>query len=327
MGKRFGWVLCIFVVLITMVFATQALAKTIKLKAVSAWPLRYPSVQTYKQWVKAVNEKSKGRIEIEIIGGPEVTPMPEQVGALKRGVFDILQTAAGYYMGMIPESEAFGLSRISPTEERENGFTGLMVEIHKKHGLMYLGRSQGLVPLGVLCLKNKITRPQELKGLKIRTVKIYDAFMRELGAVPVTIPVPEIYTSLERGLVDGFVQPLAGGFTRLGFHEVVNYIVKNYFYQIPSVILMNLKTLNKLPEQDRNLLTATLKEMEPLFVQQTRKIHDTEFQKAQEKGVKIIEFSPEDGKWFVDTAYRVSWENLAKKAPENVSKLRKLSTK
>ena len=132
MGKKIGWVIWIFIVSLTLVFAAQAVAKPIKLKAVTAWPLAYPSVDKFKEWVQKVNEMGEGRVEIDIIGGPEVTPMPEQIGALKRGVFDILLTAAGYYMGMIPEAEAFGLSRLSPPEERENGFSDLMVEIHKK---------------------------------------------------------------------------------------------------------------------------------------------------------------------------------------------------
>lgn len=327
MGKKFGWVMCIFMVSFTLVFAAQALAKPIKLKAVTAWPVKYTSVMKFNEWVQKVNEKGKGKIQIDIIGGPEVTPMPEQVGALKRGVFDILLTAAGYYMGMIPEAEAFGLSQLSPPEERQSGFSDLMVEIHKKNELMYVGRAMGLVPLGVLCTKKKLNRPQDLKGMKIRTVTIYDAFMRELGAIPVTIPVPEIYTSLERGIVDGFIQPLAGGFTRLGFHEVVNYIVKHYFYQIPTVILANLKSWNEVPEDGRKLMLDTLIELEKTEVAFYKAIHDEELQKAQEKGVKVIEFSPEDAKWFVDTAYRVSWENLTKKAPENAPKLRKLSSK
>lgn len=309
-----------------MVFTAQAMAKPIKLKAVTAWPLAYASVDAFKDYVKVVNEKMKGRIEIEIIGGPEVTPLFEQVGALKRGVFDILQTAAAYYMGMMPEAFAFGLSRITPTEERENGFYDLMAEIHNKNGLVYIGRSQGLVPLGVLCLKEKITGPADLKGKKIRSVKIYDTFMKEMGAVPVTLPVPEIYTSLERGLVDGFIAPLAGGFVRLGYHEVVKYIVVHYFYQLPGVFLANQRAWNKLPEQDRNMMISIAKEMEPSFVDHYRKIHDEELRRAIEKGVKTIEFSPQDAKYFLDTAYQVGWEELTKQSPEYAPKLQKLST-
>lgn len=327
MGKRFGWMVVGLMLSFMLVFTASAQAKVIRLKAITAWPVAYPSVDKFKEWVAKVNEKGKGKIEINIVGGPEATPMPEQIGALKRGVFDVLLTAAGYYMGTIPEAEAFGLSRLSPTEERKSGFSDLMVEVHKKHGLMYVGRGMGLVPLGVLCTNIKIDRPQQLKGQKIRTVIIYDAFMRELGAVPVTIPVPEIYTSLERGVVDGFVQPLAGGFTRLGFHEVVKYIVNHYFYQIPTVVLANEKSWSKLPDDSRKLLMDMIKEIEETTVAYYRDIHDKELKKAQELGVKLIEFSPEDAKWFVETAYRVGWENLSKKAPEYAPKLRQMSTK
>ncbi len=309
-----------------LVFASQVDAK-IRLRAVSAWPIGYPSVDKFREWVEVVNEKGKGRIEIDLIGGPEVTSMEEQIGALKRGVFEILLTASGYYMGMIPEAEAFGLSRLSPQEERANGFSDLMIEIHQKNGLMYIGRAMSQVPLGVLCINKKIERPQDLQGQKIRTVIIYDAFIKELGAVPATISVPEIYTSLERGLVDGFVQPLAGGFTRLGFHEVVKYIVNHYFYQIPTVALANLRAWNNIPEQDRELLIDTIKEIEITAAAYYKNIHDTELEIAQEMGVELIEFSPEDAEWYVNTAYRVGWDNLSKKAPDYTPQLRKLSDK
>ena len=131
--------------------------------------------------------------------------------------------------------------------------------------------------------------------------------------------------AVERGLVDGFIAPLAGGFVRLGYHEVVKYIVVHYFYQLPGVFLANPRNWNKIPEQDRNMMISMAKEMEPAFVKHYRQIHDTELKKAMEKGVKIIEFSPENAKYFLDTAYRVGWESLKKRAPENGPKLQKLS--
>lgn len=327
MMKRWGLFFLILAFAMGSFLSTNLQAAPVKLKAVTAWPVGFASVDKFREWVKIVNEKGKNIVEVDILGGPEVTPMPEQFGALKRGVFDLNLSAAGYYMGTVPEAEAFGLSRISPPEERQIGFYDLEDKIHEKHGIKYVGRTMGLVPLGVLCVNKKIERPQELKGMKIRTVIIYDAFMRELGAVPVTIPEPEIYTSLERGVVDGFVAPLASGFTKQGFHEVVKYIIKPYFYQIPTVLLANGKSWDKLPDDARKILVDSIKQIESTTVDYYRNIHETELKKAQELGVKVIEFSPEDAKWFVDTAYRVSWDNLAKKAPANVEQLRKLSVK
>jgi len=314
---------CLHLVSISKTFAQQP----ITIKALMAWPENYTSNGAFREWVKKVNELGKGKVMIKVIGGPEAIPLFEQIGALKRGVVDVVHTAAAYYMGVIPEVEAFGLSRLNPEEERARGFYDLMVEIHKAHGIMYLGRMQGVAPLGTLCTKVNLKSPRDLAGLKIRSVPIYDAFLKELKAVPVTIPVPEIYTALERGVVDGFIQPLAGGFTSLGFHEVVKYIVNHYFYQLPGTALMNLEYWNKLPQDTKNFLMDTIKENEKIIGKIFLSYHETELEKAQKGGVKLINFSPEDAKWFIETAYRMGWENLLKKSPKYGPRLKELSTK
>lgn len=326
-----GFLLILMALLIIsyfLIFPLEMFAQQpVMIKALMAWPENYTSNGGFREWVKRVNELGKGKVTIKVIGGPEAIPLFEQIGALKRGVVDVVHTAAAYYMGAIPEVEAFGLSRLNPEEERTQGFYDLMVEIHKNHGIMYLGRMQGVAPLGTLCTKVNLRSPKDLAGLKIRSVPIYDAFLKELKAVPVTIPVPEIYTALERGVVDGFIQPLAGGFTSLGFHEVVKYIVNHYFYQLPGIALMNLEFWNKLPKETKDFLMDTMKDNEKIIGKMFLSYHETELERAQKAGVKLINFSPEDAKYFIDTAYRTGWENLLKKAPKYGPRLKELSTK
>lgn len=327
MRKRMALFL-VLVVSLLLGFTSNGIAdKPITLKVVMAWPENYPPNFKFKEWVNKVNELGKEKVSIKIVGGPEAIPLFEQIGALKRGVVDIVNTAAAYYMDVLPEAEAFGLSMLSPEEERQKGFYDLMVEIHKGKGLMYLGRMQAVAPLGILCTNIRVKKPKDLAGQKIRSVVIYDAFVKELGAVPVTIPGHEIYTSLQRGVVDGSIWPLAGGFTSLGYHEVIKYIVDHPFYQLPTVALVNLDVWNKLPKDAQNLLLDTVKENERTIGKYYMALHETELQKAQAAGLELIRFSPEDANWFLETAYRVGWANLLKKSPKNVSRLKEVSTK
>ena len=320
-------ILAVFLVALICLLSEGFAQQSITIKALMAWPENYTSNAGFREWVKRVNEMGKGKVTVRVIGGPEAIPLFEQIGALKRGLVDVVHTAAAYYMGVIPEVEAFGLSRLNPEEERTRGFYDLMVEIHKAHGIMYLGRMQGVAPLGTLCTKINLKSPKDLAGLKIRSVPIYDAFLKELKAVPVTIPVPETYTALERGVVDGFILPLAGGFTNLGFHEVVKYIVNHYFYQVPGTGLMNLEFWNKLPQEIRDFLTDVTKENEKVLGKIFYSLHEKELENALKAGVKLINFSPEDAKFFIETAYRTGWENLLKKSPKYGPRLKELSTK
>ena len=299
--------------------------KPIILKAVTAWPGHQTTLVKFNEWIKQFNELAKGEVQINYIGGPEAIPYNEQAGALQRGVIDIACTAAAYHMGMIPEAEAIGISRLNYKEERERGFIDLLSQVYEKHDLKYLGRFQLGAPLGMICTNVLIKKPSELKGLKIRSVMIYDAFLKELGVIPVTVPWTEIYTSMERGLVDAFVGSMSGGFTSQGFHEVCKYVINHPFYNTPTLALMSLKTWNKLPEEYQDLLIQSVIDIEPEVDRFFRNSHEVELQKAKEAGVQIIEFSPEDAKWFLDTAYRVSWDNLLKKAPEYGPKLKEIA--
>jgi len=125
-----------------------------------------------------------------------------------------------------------------PTVEDENQFHPRVIEregvndflnkIHnQKVNAQYMGRLGVDLPF-MLFLNKPITQVSDLKGLKVRCSPTHIEFLKKVGAQPMVIPPPDVHTALERGVVDGFIQPLAGGFTRHGFHEVVKYIVKHY---------------------------------------------------------------------------------------------------
>ncbi len=305
-------------------FNAEALAQPIELKAISWGAKDHPLCAMIVEWVDRVNREAKGELNIKYLGGPEVIPTFEQVEALRKGVVQIVFTWASYYKALLPECDAYPLSKITATEERKpGGFYEFMVERHKSIGIVYIGRDH--YGSYFLWLTKPVTTPKDLVGMKLRTAALYDRFMRKLGAVPVTIATPDVYTSLERGMVDGAGYPLLGP-RETGWTEKLKYIIDHPFYGSSNgLILMNLDTWNKLPKPLQTKLIDLTTRFEPDVMAYYQKTDDKEWGELKKVGVKPIKFSPEDAKYYIDSAYQVEWEALEKKIPDVVPKLKKLT--
>jgi TRAP-type C4-dicarboxylate transport system substrate-binding protein len=232
-------------------------AQEVVLKAVTAWSRNLPFVDQYMDWIKRVNDKGKGKIRIDYVGGPEVYPSFEQLEPLKRGVFASIITSTAYVAGALPELNAtwFGFGA-SPAELRASGLvTALDKVTREKHGVTVTG-----LPLQMqfnLYLKRPI-EGANLSGLKLRSTPIYDPVLKGLGAATVTIPPADLLTALETGIVDGFAWP-AVAVTGPGYARAVKYKVTPPWWVGTDVALMNARAFDALsPELQKLLLDAMI---------------------------------------------------------------------
>lgn len=313
-----------FLIGLSLLNVSGGFAQPLELKAVSFLPKDHPLCAKAIDWVDRVNKEAKGELTVKYLGGPEVIPTFEQVEALRKEVVHINFNVAAYYKAMLPEGDAFHLSRVSFAEERKpGGFYDFMLERHNKLGIMYLGRWQ-YGPFN-LWLKDPAKTLKDLAGRKLRTAALYDRFMKELGIIPVTIPQPDVYTSLERGMVEGFGWPMLGP-RDYGWIEKCKYIIDYAFYpNMNATILMNLNVWNKLPKPLQTKLIGLTAKFESDVESYFKKEFEKEYEVVKQAGVKPIKFSPEEGKYYLDTAYRVEWEALEKKVPDLVPKLKQIT--
>jgi len=300
------------------------------LKAVTAWPSTVLESTNFLEFVDIVNsnaeEKYPGELEIQYIGGPEAIPMPDQAEAVRTGTVDMLFTTTSYYTGLVPEAEVAKLTPFHPWEERDQGFNKFFNELHEsKMNCFYLGRLGEDIGFQ-LYLNTKIEKPQDVKGLKIRVSPKYKACMEKLGAVPQVIPPGDVYTALERGVVNGHCWPVVG-IRDWGWEEVTKYIVGPPFYNVDNVILINLDTWNGLPKHLQDLLIDSMKEAEHKVVSKVQKLAEEEVPILEGKGLQVIEFSPADSEWYLKTVYGAGWDEILAKCPENGPKLKEYLTK
>jgi len=305
----------------------QCTAAETVLKVVTVFPRNHTFNIPVFEMLSDVNAKGKGALQLHYIGGPEAVPQTEQLSALQRGVFDIFIGAASYYDGQVPETGAHNASNKSAMELRKDGALDLLNKAFNAKAnaqyLAYLGSGYTFY----IFLKSEPKRTAaggfDLQGLKIRGPSIYRPFYETLGITAVNVQVPEMYSALERGVIEGIGFPLIG-LTNFGWEKLLKYRVLPAFWQGDHSIIANLEAWKKLDAKQKALLQNAVIETE-------RKAHvffQAESKKEEQKlfvaGMKDIQPSPEEGRKYAAAAYNSLWEQLGKRLlKQEVDTLRK----
>ncbi len=296
--------------------------KPVVLKAVCFLPKNDPLSAMTVEWVNRVNQMFPDELKIEYLGGPEIISSVEQVEALKKGIIDIDFNVGSYYAPHGAEFNAFQLTRITPLEQRKSGFYDFMVKAHEKINARYLGR--WLHGGFYMYLKNPIKSAEEIKGKKIRTGPLYVFFLNKLGAAPVSIKPSDVYTSLERGLVEGFCWPILGA-RSLGWTEICKNVIDHPFYEGDGTILVNMKKWDALPDPVKDKILKMMPGYETDMVKYYEDAIKKEKEAMVKGGVKFIKLDPKEAEKYTNFAYEAWWDFMMTKVPDLVPQLKKMT--
>ena len=306
---------------------TDARSETIVLKSVTAFPKNHANNDPVPILINKINQRANGRLRIDWVGGPEVIQSFDQALALKAGTIDmLLYYPFGYMKPVMPEAEAKGLSELAAWEERKAGAFELWDEIFAKRvNAKYLGRLHSIIPFA-LWTNKKIEKVADLKGMKIRVMPLYIPFMKALGASPVVIPPTEMYTSLERGVVDGFMW-IRQGITSFGLQEVVKYQLEDYVFQAEPATMMNLNKWKALPEDLQDLIMDVIQDVEYIGTMRFILLDQAEDKIKKAAGIQYIKLPPEEAAKWRQTAYDETWKYVIGNAPEYGPRLKEVSSR
>ena len=302
-----------------------AAAQTTTLRIVSAFPESSFYVTRLLTWIRSVNEEGKGVLQLNFIGGPKAIPTFEVGNAVRTGVVDMAMSTGAYYTNVFPESDALKLTRMPVAEQRRNGVFDYIQKVWAEKGnMVYLARIVEHQPFH-LYLNKPIDKP-DLHGMTIRVTPVYRAFFTALGANLVQTAPGEVYTALERGVIDGYGWPVQGIFD-LGWQEKTKYRVDPGFYTVDVNFLVNLDTWNKkLDDKQRALLQRIALEIEAANGADNAKINAEERKRQADAGIKTIAFEGKDRQVWLDTARDVGWAYIKEVAPQQADELRKALT-
>ncbi|MGH9579182.1 MAG: TRAP transporter substrate-binding protein DctP, partial [Terriglobales bacterium] len=175
-----------------------------------------------------------------------------------------------------------------------------------------------------LYLNKEISRP-DLKGLKVRITPVYRDFFGAMGATLMQTAPGEVYTALERGVVDGYGWPV-GGIFDANWHEKTRYRVDPGFYDAEVSLIINLKKWQGLGAKQREFLQQQSLNLEgrndfwKAYAQE-------EVKRQAAAGIKTISFDSATAAQYVKQAYETGWAGVIKLSPQHGPQMQKLFTK
>jgi len=327
--KRFA-ILLAFTCLVFMLLVSFSLASCGKaqpagpteLEAITFWDTGSNEFAIFETFANTVNQRSNGRVVVKRVGGMEVAPLFEMGNAAKEGVVDMVMVFPPALGGLIPGADLHYFSEITREEEHKRGLLDAQNEMWEKAGLRLVGEVKSGLPEGLfyIFLNKKVAKPQELAGVKLAAEMTADPFMKALGIVPVTITDPEIYTAMERGVIDGFHNPLARS-VDLGLVEVSKYVINHPFYHGRIGLSMNLDAWNQLPGDMQDVLTEAMLESERVWYSMLPGLHNVWWQEMLDAGVEPIQFSPADAEYYLSRMYGAAWDHAFAEYPDVAAKI------
>lgn len=261
----------------------------------------------YEKFKELVEEKSDGRITMEIYPDGQLGGEREMVESTQAGDIEISSPSVGVLANFSDALEVFDFPFIF--KDKETVYSVLDGEV----GQELLGglEESGIIGLGysengwrhVTSNDKEIVKPEDMKGLKLRTMEVpmHIEFWKELGANPTPLAFTEVFTGLSQGVVDAQENPLQLIYTSK-FHEPSPYITTTGHIFDPEIVIINKEFFEGLSDEDQEIIQSSLDEA----IQHLRDLNedlDEELRvKLEDEGAKIRDLSDEEHEAWVEAA-------------------------
>lgn len=290
----------------------------------NSWDKTIPHISLLiEPYQKAVEAASKGSIKF-IVSGPETVPAFEQLQPVAAGAFQFLNTHGAYHFGTTPLLSVIEAIGGTPEQRRNSGVFELVDKYYQRLGLKIIAMPMGPDGGYQIILRQPLTANGDLAGRKIRGNATYANVIKMLGASMVTMPPAEIYTSLDKGVIDGFAFT-TNGIVGTRFYEVSKYLVRPAFGFGTLPILMNLAAWNKLPETDKKILLDEGRKAADKWMTDLTKIIADEEKELVAKGLTIVQMNDSSRAKLKQAWSEGLWDIASQKAKKEVDELRALA--
>ncbi len=284
-----------------------------KVSAVHAFPPFLVYTKTFLAMVDDINERGKGIVQIEVRGGPEAIGMFQQPAAVRDGVVDMVHTPGSFYGKNVPEIDAMVASKMTPMEVRANGGAAVMDEAHQKRfNVTHLGWIDGGIKFHIYMNSEPKFRDDgvlDLTGVKLRDNPIYHAFFEALNATTSSMPATEVYSALEKGVVDAAAWTEIG-IPQLKWNEFLKYRVDPTFYNTDLGVIFNLDSWNALSQESRDLISSVVVEWEEKSYNDRQADVVADAKVLSDGGMTFVAHSDEAGAVYQKMADDAAWARM-----------------
>ncbi len=248
-----------------------------------------------EQFAKWVKEDTGGRIEISIMPADSVVKYTETLDAVGANIIQMESTDPSYFAGKDPAFSLIGNmvgawsdpSQLFDMMENGGGF-----EIFDKLLNQYNVKLVGVACTGVEAFVSKkpIRSVADLKGIKLRAPQgMVNNVFAAVGATPVNLPGSEVYTSLEKGVIDASDYTVFATNQAQGMNDIARYPIYPGFHSMPTMQLtLNLDVWKSLPADLQKILMDDVKRFRDYMVAEHHKLDIAAVKEAKAKGIEVI---------------------------------------
>ncbi|HZQ63120.1 MAG TPA: TRAP transporter substrate-binding protein [Casimicrobiaceae bacterium] len=259
-----------------------------------------PKGQGAEYFKKLAEERTKGRVKVEVYPNSQLYKDGEEMEALQLGSVQMLAPSLAKFGPLgVREFEVFDLPYLFDN----------YAELHKVTdgpvgaSLMKKLESKGIIGLAYwdngfkdMSANKPIRVPADYKGLKMRiqSSKVLESQMRALGAIPQVMAFSEVYQALQTGVVDGTENPPSNFYTQK-MHEVQKYLALTNHGYLGYAVIVNKKFWDGLPADIRTTLEGAMKEATKYANDLAKKDNEDALEAVRKSGkTEIITLKPEE---------------------------------
>ena len=294
-------------------------AAEVKLTAASFQPESVVFAKHFFQWVRETNNRCAGKLTIEVLE-PEAIEPQRQWYALQIGEVDMYFGPANYYRGALPQGDVFNLAQNDPAAQRRNGAWAILNALqNEKLNARYLTALIAGVEFFLYTTEPAIDG--RFDGLRLRSVPLYENFLRSLGAQTRTVSAELLRTELERGTLDGYIWPL-WGLDVFGWDQFTKYRYGPGFLNTAAPVLVNLDKWQSLADDQRDCMSDMAIWLEAKWSEWRAAEDAAQLAVLEPAGIEYVDLGTDFARW----AEELLWAQLEQAEPEFVQQIRPLLT-
>ncbi|MDO5667737.1 MAG: DctP family TRAP transporter solute-binding subunit [Alcaligenaceae bacterium] len=273
----------------------------------------YPWGQTAEKWAELVAERTEGRITLKVYPNAQLVSgdQTKEFSAMRSGLIDMAVGSTINWSPQVPEVNLFSLPFLMPDNAAVDAIT------QGEAGKMVFDAiaKRGVVPLAwgengfreISNSKHAITKPEDLRGLKIRVVGsplFLDTF-NALGANPTQMSWADALPALTTGAVDGQENPLSVFSAARADRASQSYLTLWHYMNDPLIFGVSERVWKTIAAADQEILKQAAYDAGQWGIEKSRADLETTLSDIRERGVEVTELTAEQHKAFVDATQSV----------------------
>ncbi len=269
-----------------------------------------PQYQSVEYFRDILDERTEGRIQVEIFPNSQVGDDLQMMNALQSGSLEMTYPSTSPATGIVPELAVFDLPFLLPSTESADEVldselgqemldefegSGIKALAFAENGYRQLTNSQG-----------PVEGPDDVSGLAVRVMEneIQVEIWRTLGANPTSMAFGEVFSAMEQGVVDGQENPWSTILTS-NFYEVQDYGSETRHVYTPFVIMIGEDYYNDMPEEYQTLIQEAAEDTRDYERVISREYDQWSKEQLEAQGMEVTEISDEQLAEFQDATQPV----------------------